>query len=228
MKKVNLLIAVSVLFLCCISASAQTHYHSNISLGIKGGCDVSTVFFHPSVPQKWPVGGQAGVMFRYIEENHFGLIAELDWQQRGWGEDFEDAPYHYRRTLEYIEIPVMAHIYFGRRGRFFINLGPEISFLLGEHTKANFNPHDITNLPDFPVKNRTNIQQTINAQNKIDYGITGGLGGEFSINQRNALFFEVRAYFGLGNLFSSKRQDPFSLSNALSIGASLGYYLRIK
>ena len=97
------------------------HYSSNVAIGVKGGVDFSRVFFNPSVDQKMKMGMSGGFMFRYIEENHFGLIAELNFVQRGWEEDFEDAPYNYSRTLNYLELPVMAHIFFGRRGKFFFN-----------------------------------------------------------------------------------------------------------
>lgn len=167
-------------------------------------------------------------MFRYIEENHFGLIIEANWMQRGWGEDFEGAPYNYHRITNYVEVPFMAHIYFGRRGKFFINVGPEVSFFIGESTKANFDPANMNSLPDFPIKNRTNTQMTMPVHHRMDYGITGGLGGEFNINKWNSVSLEVRAYFGLGNVMPDKRADVFSLSNQLTIAAEVGYWFRVK
>ncbi|MDE6297045.1 MAG: PorT family protein, partial [Muribaculaceae bacterium] len=125
------------IFLCIIgilstSAFSQTHYNANISVGVKGGIDLSRVNFTPTVKQGFVLGGNAGVTFRYIEENHFGLIAEINFEQRGWKENFEEYPFSYQRTLNYIQIPFLAHIYFGRRARFFFNAGPEIGFMLGE------------------------------------------------------------------------------------------------
>lgn len=228
MKRLIAIISIVLAALSGLRANAQTHYSSNISLGVHGGAEASYIFFSPSMPQSWPIGGTAGLMFRYIEENHFGLIAEVNWAQRGWGEDFEGAPYNYTRTTNYVEIPIMAHIYFGRRGRFFVNVGPEVSVFLGESTKANFDPAQMGSLPDFPIKNRQNAQMLMPIHHRVDYGITGGLGGEFSINRRNAISLEVRAYFGLGNTMPSKRADVFSLSNQLTIGATLGYWFRVK
>lgn len=210
------------------SVSAQTHYRSNVSVGVKGGVDFSRIFFNPLAEQKMPIGATAGVMFRYIEENHFGLIAEVNFLQRGWAENFEEAPYNYRRTLNYINIPVLAHIYFGSRGRFFFNAGPEIGFFLGESTSANFNPADMATLPGFPNVNRMNTQMTLSVQNKFDYGISAGLGGEFSVNRRNAICLEARVYYGLGNIFKAGRQDPFKASNSLTVMATVGYWFRIK
>lgn len=224
----SLLTTVMISFFLPFLANAQTHYSSNVSLGVKGGYDMSQVFFNPSVKQKFASGMTAGVTFRYVEENHFGLISELNFVQRGWSEDFEGAPYNYTRTFNYIELPVLAHIYFGRRGRFFFNAGPQIAMFLGEKTKANFDPANMAKLPDFPYTNRMTSQMLMEATQKIDYGISAGLGGEFNVSKRNSISLETRFYFGLGNVFPSKRTDKFSASNQMTISLCLGYWFRIK
>lgn len=207
---------------------AQTHYSSNVSLGVKGGVETSRIFFNPAVQQGLPFGATAGLMFRYIEESHFGLVAECNFAQRGWKNTFEETDYKYRRTVNYIEVPVLAHIYFGRRGRFFANVGPQVGFMIGESTSKNFDPDKIQSLPDFPFKNSENAELTTPAQNKVDFGISAGLGGEFSINRRNAVAIEARFYYGIGNLFHAGRRDPFRASNSMAISVTAGYWFRIK
>ena len=89
----------------------------------------------------------AGIMFRYIEENHFGLIGEVNFEQRGWKENFEEAPYSYSRDLSYIQIPLLAHIYFGsEKAKFFFNAGPEIGFMIAEKTNSNFDINNFSSL----------------------------------------------------------------------------------
>ncbi len=236
MKKVNIStlvrplrqVALGTMIMCGFCLSAQTHYSSNVSIGIKGGADLSQVMFNPSVRQGFKPGALAGFTFRYIEENHFGVIAELNFIQRGWKENFEELPFSYSRTLNYLELPVMTHIYFGRRGRFFFNAGPVVGYMLGEKTSSNFNPEKIDEIPDFPIKNRMNDQQTMKIANRFDYGICAGLGGEFNINRLNSLSLEARFYFGLGNIMSAKRADIFSGSNSMTLSLALGYWFRIK
>lgn len=222
-----LLIVIAICFATTIT-HAQNHYKANLMVGVKAGADMSRIFFNPNVQQGMKLGATAGVSFRYIEEEHFGIIAELNWVQRGWKEDFKDSPYNYTRTLNYLQIPILAHIYFGNRGRFFFNAGPEIGFLISESTSANFNPADISSLPDFPLTNRMNEQMNIKAQRRIDYGISAGIGAEFNINTRNAIAFETRFYYGLGNIFKSERTEPFSASNAMTVSATIGYLFRIQ
>lgn len=226
MKRIALLIILS--FSVLVSGWAQTHFDSRVDIGGHGGVTFSSVLFKPSITGTFGMGYTAGVSFRYSEENHFGLIAEVNFVQRGWAEKFEDLPYSYQRVLNYIEVPVMSHIYFGRRGKFFFNAGPEIAYYLGDHIKSNFDYHDTSDLEGFNDKNRRVEQLTMDVSQKLDFGIVAGLGGEFSINRTNSISVEARIYYGIGNVMPSGRQDTFSVSNQLSFGVTAGYWFRIK
>lgn len=225
-KKVLRLLFASGLMCVSFTGNSQTHYNANISIGAKGGVDLSMVNFTPSVKQGMLPGINFGATFRYIEENHFGLIAEVNFEQRGWKENFEEHPFSYSRTLNYIQIPFLAHIYFGRRGRFFFNAGPEISFMIGESTKSNFDYTNVSGISGFPARNT--YQYLMNADPKVDYGISAGLGGEFNINRKNSVYLEGRFYYGLGNVLKSGRAENIRGSNSMSIMISAGYWFRIK
>lgn len=222
--------ALFIILLCLIlprNAAAQTHYAAQMAVGLRGGADISRNFFNPSVDQIFKPGGMAGVTFRYVEENHFGLIAEIDWIQRGWKEDFEGAPYIYERTIDYIEIPVLAHIYFGQRAKCYLNVGPLIGLRLGDSVNCNFDVHDTAALTDFPKWHST-AQYDEPVKQRIDYGICAGLGGEYSITPRHSITLECRFYYGLGNLFGSTRKDTYNASNSMALEFTLGYWLRVK
>ncbi|MDE6379674.1 MAG: PorT family protein [Muribaculaceae bacterium] len=211
-----------------VSLHAQNNFDSRVDIGVRGGATFSTVMFKPSIMSKLGIGYTGGLTFRYSEENHFGLIAEVNLVQRGWAEKFEDLPYNYQRILNYVEVPIMSHIYFGKRGRFFINAGPEIAYFLGDKIKSNFDYTDVSGLEGFNDKNRRTEQLAMDVSQKLDFGIVAGLGGEFSINRRNSLALEARVYYGIGNVMPSGRQDVFSLSNQLSFCVTAGYWFRIK
>ena len=210
------------------SGQAQTHFDSRVDIGARGGVTFSTMMFKPSIMGKLGMGYTGGLTFRYTEENHFGLIAEVNLVQRGWAEKFEDLPYSYQRVLNYVEVPVMSHIYFGSRGKFFINAGPEIAYFIGDKIKSNFDYTDVSGLEGFNDKNRRTEQLTMNVSQKLDFGIVAGLGGEFSINRRNSLALEARVFYGIGNVMPSGRQDTFTVSNQLSVAVTAGYWFRIK
>ena len=82
MTKRLLTYAVLVMFLLTGNTShAKDFSDHNISVGAKGGMSLSRVNFQPSVSQKLIGGMVLGATVRYIQENHFGLIAELNLEQ---------------------------------------------------------------------------------------------------------------------------------------------------
>ena len=143
MRFVKYFIAVLVCFAFVPHNWAQTHYDAQISVGGKAGATLSKVNFNPSVPQSMIPGIMFGATFRYLEERHFGIIAELNVEQRGWKEKFDKSDYQYRHSFTYLELPIMTHIFFGnQRVKGFFNLGPEINVMLGDGIKSNFSYQD--------------------------------------------------------------------------------------
>lgn len=211
-----------------IGVYAQSHYTSRVFLGAKGGIEASHVFFNPSVKQSLPIGGTAGLMFRYTEERNFALLAELNFAQRGWKENLAPSTYKYRRTINYIDLPIMTQIYFGSRGKFFFNVGPQISMKLSDSKSANFDVTSASSISDYPNKNRTHDELTLPIEKKFDFGINAGLGGEFSFTPKHSIMLEARFYYGIGNIFNSGYRDPFRASNSMAVSIAAGYWFRIK
>lgn len=183
--------------------------------------------FSPSVRQKMTYGATAGVSFRWAEERHVGIKAELNFAQRGWAEDFEDSELRYSRTLSYIELPVMTHIFFGsRRVNFFFNLGPQIGYMISNSISANFDYANPSSVAGFPA-NRQTVQMAMEVKNRFDYGITAGGGLEFYVNPYNSVYLEARYYYGLGNIYPSTKKDHFAASRTSMIAVTLGYMFRL-
>lgn len=223
----KIFLIIICLSLLAIPVTAQRYYSPDISIGGRGGMTLSRTSFSPSISQGWVMGALAGVTFRYMEEKNFGLIVELNMEQRGWKEKFDQLPFSYERTLTYLQLPLMTHIYFGsKKFHGFFNIGPEIGVMIGDSYKSNFDINNTKNTPDFP-QSRHIEQYTLPINSKFDYGISAGLGGELFF-KRNSIVLEGRFYYGLGNIFSSHKGDTFAASNGLSIMVSLGYMYRIK
>lgn len=212
------------------SVQAETHYKPRISIGGRAGMSMGMMSFSPSVKQKWLSGTTGAVTFRYVEEKLFGLIAEVGWAQRGWAENFgDDTPCRYSRSLTYIQVPLLTHIYFGKpRFKCFINLGPEFAYLIGDHISANFDYHNPYASEGFPNTPRMTEQMSMEVKNRFDYGITGGVGFEFYITPRNSVTVEGRYYFGLGNVYPAAKADTFSASRNTGIEVSIGYNFRLR
>jgi len=226
----RLLSAVALLSMPFV-AMAQREYSPNFSIGVRGGATLSSMSFTPEVHQNMLQGMTMGVTARYTEERFFGLIGEINLTQRGWKEDFvrDEAPeFEYSRTLTYVQIPLLTHIYFGsRRVKGFFNLGPEVGFMIGDKISANFDYKNFESIEGFPQGYRTNEQLRMEVQNKFDYGIAGGAGIEFFINRRNSIMIEGRYYFGLGNIYKATKRDYFAASRGTSIEVTLSYLFRV-
>ena len=221
--------ALILALLTTLLATAQVHYQGTIAVGGKAGATLSRVNFNPSVEQTMLPGMTAGVMFRYIEEKNFGLIAELNMTQRGWKEVFEDAEYKYSHRFTYLELPIMTHIFFGnQRVKGFFNLGPEINVMLGDGIKSNFTYQDAAGMDYFINDPRHIEQMTMKVKNRLDYGICAGAGMELNLNPKHSVLLEGRFYYGLTDVFPNHKTDTFSGSNSMTILVTLGYFYRLK
>jgi hypothetical protein len=212
-----------------LTTTAQTHHEGNIAVGGKAGATFSRVNFNPTVQQTMLPGMTAGVMFRYIEEKNFGLIAELNLTQRGWKEAFDNADYNYSHRFTYLELPVMTHIYFGnQRIKGFFNLGPELNVMLGDGISSNFAYQEAADMDHFVHDTRHIEQLTMNINNRLDYGICAGAGLELNLNRRHSLLLEGRFYYGLTDVFPNHKTDIFAGSNSMTVSVTLGYFYRLK
>lgn len=211
-----LFLIASLLFLSIGNGQAQNNsFKQELAVGVSFGMNFSSISFAPKVNQKMKQGYQGGVTLRWITENHLGLQAELNYAQQGWQEAFEEQPeYKYSRTINYIELPFLTHIYFGgNRCKFFLNLGPKIGYALSESTESNLNGAE---------PNRNNMQHDMPVEKKFDWGLCGGPGLEISTGIGHFLL-EGRYYYALGDIYGSQKKDPFARSASQTIGVKLTY-----
>lgn len=229
-----------------ITASAQVGEHrNNFSIGVNGGYLMSSVKFTPKVPQGQHGGMTGGVSFRYVCEKYFKTIcsvyAEVNYAQAGWKEDIltkENDPVlidgtqealAYSRTINYVQIPVFAHLAWGREERginFFVNAGPQFGVYLSESTTTNF---DLSTKIDSSTPRVSSVvaQDTMAVENKFDYGIALGVGAEYSIPKVGHILAEVRYYYGLGSIYGTTKRDNFGTSNFGQIVFKLAYLFDI-
>lgn len=223
-KYLTLILLLPLLALTAHAQVGEQRY--NFALGVNGGINLSKVSFMPRVEQKNLMGINAGLTARYISEKYFGMICgaqvEVNFSQRGWDEFYENYPdVHYTRTMNYVEIPFLAHLAFGKdRGlQFFLNLGPQIGFLLGDsYTQSGDMEGMIDSNPYAEVE-----QHDKAIDNSFDYGIAGGAGVEFRTKRAGNFLVEGRYYFGLSDFYNSTKKDYFSRSAHGTITVKVTY-----
>ena len=222
---------IFLFFLISVQLLAQKkEFEKELYVGVGGGALMSSVDFMPNVFQKQHLGIHGGISAKYITEKHLGLLLELNYAQRGWTEDFPaESGFSYTKTLNYLEIPFMTHVYLGKKVRFVINAGPQLGFLLGSSQNMN----DAL-AADIAAKKQQNPDAPIGMQyslepRKFDYGLIGGIGMELKTGVGN-IELEGRYYFGLGDVFESRKSKEdfyFNRSAHRIIEAKLTYYYRI-
>ena len=77
------IVFLTIALLTFFNASAQD-FNPQLSIGAKGGVSLSQTMFSPNIDQGFIIGQCGGIMVRYIEEKHFGLIGEINWVNRGF------------------------------------------------------------------------------------------------------------------------------------------------
>lgn len=229
-----------VVLLMPLSAVAQIGQHRSVlSVGVNGGYVLSSVGFTPKVNQKMFGGMTGGITFRYVCEKYFSTVcsvqAELNYAKIGWKQDIldaSDAPVinqhtgvaeEYSRTVNYLQIPIFAHLAWGREQQgfqFFFQAGPQFGIYLSESTAASYDLSS-PNLDD--RANQTVAQETMPVENKFDYGIAAGLGMEYSHRKVGHFQIEGRYYYGLGNIYGDSKKDYFGKSNFGNIVVKLTY-----
>lgn len=217
-------------------------YRNNLAIGVNGGYVMDKVSFVPSVPQKMMGGITGGLSVRYTSEKYFNSIcaitAEFNYAQMGWNEDILDInndpiyyvddvdktnPLYYKRRMAYLQVPLLARMGWGREEKgfqFFIQLGPQIGCFLNESTDTNIEYGRATQNQRVST---VVAQEDMPVEKKFDYGITGGLGLEYSHPKLGHFLVEGRYYFGLGNIYGNSKSDYFARSNHGAIVVKMSY-----
>lgn len=225
-----------------ISAQEKKDFKQEIQVGVNFGANLTDASFGTSFSnspfktkmwQRWA----GGVSVKYLVEKNLGLIMEINYSQQGWEQDFSNpdasesekamlATFQYHRQLNYLQVPILTHIYFGNKVRFNFNLGPQISFLL--NNKEEINEALSEYLASGNVSSSTTTEEYYRKIDKtFEYGLLGGLGVEF---RTGVGFFvlEGRYIFGLSDFFNNSKTDPFQRSANRNISIKATYYFKIK
>ena len=213
---------LAALFAAAQTVAAQVGEHrSDFALGVGGGYVLSDVGFTPKVTQGYHGGFMGGVALRYVCEKYFNtiasVVAEVNYAQVGWKEDIltkldqpvingvTGQPERYSRTLNYVQVPFMAHLAWGCERNF-------------RFEEANMADRSNSNI----------AQDTMKVENTFDYGIAAGLGMELSTPRLGHFLIEARYYYGLGNIYGATKRDYFSKSNLGNIVLKFTYLFDLK
>jgi hypothetical protein len=193
-----------------------------IYVGAHGGAMASTMLFKPDVAdieiKQSPLTWNGGLVFRYAGHKVCAIQVEANYMQRGWRETIvmsDQTKMDYTRQLDYIEVPLLMHLYFGKeRFRGFINLGPQIGYCIRDI--ATELPSDIISPQYQPI------------EKPFDWGLAGGLGCYYRSKKIGLFQLEARFNFSMGTIYNNRKVDYFSQSNAMNASLNFAYLWEIK
>ena len=199
--------AISTLaFICVIqfASYAQDDWSTRKEIGFSGGATFSTISTYDQNETKLIAGTflqgyHAGFFYKYVGEKNLGIIAEANYDQLGYkmvnGDEVK---------LDYISIPLLSHFYIGHKpSHIFINLGPEMSFLINESGSSEFGP----------------------VERKSVFGLCGGLGYNKAF-KKSKIGIEYRYHFTV--MSNNKTEGTEAERRNSWMGVSLFYSFRLK
>lgn len=215
----RLIICVCTL-VAAIGIAAQPRLKKpEIYVGIHGGVMGSTVVFSPKVKgmsnlKYMLLGGNGGVVFRMSMHKHCAFQIELNYMQRGWREyetssDGSTVYTDYSRRLDYIELPILSHIYFGsERFRGFVNLGPQIGYCIWDRERGS---------------HLNDAYQYKPIDKRFDWGAAGGLGVYYRSRHAGLYQIEARFNYGFGGIYNMSSKEYFSNSGMMNLSVNFAY-----
>lgn len=211
-------------FLFQVTCGQTNSFSPEWAFGVNGGVNLSQMRFNSGyyIPQGLYNQPSGGLTVRYISESQFGIVGELNYSLCGWTEK-KDAlnnahPNEYTRSLAYLEVPLLTHLYFnlGKRARFIVNAGPQFRYNIGEEVKKKIINDE-----------RPYYDDEYKISRRFDYGLKGVAGVEIRTGV-GSFILSGSYYFGLADVFNNKRADVFQASSNQIIGVNLTYLIRVK
>lgn len=211
-------------FLFQVTCGQTNSFSPEWAFGVNGGVNLSQMRFNSGyyIPQGLYNQPSGGLTVRYISESQFGIVGELNYSLCGWTEKKDTLnnahPNEYTRSLAYLEVPLLTHLYFnlGKRARFIVNAGPQFRYNIGEEVKKKIiNDERLYYDDEYKISRR------------FDYGLKGVAGVEIRTGV-GSFILSGSYYFGLADVFNNKRADVFQASSNQIIGVNLTYLIRVK
>jgi hypothetical protein len=142
------------------------------------------------------VGFLTGVKFSYYVQDRLSLKVELNYERKvvarklpisvsNGGVFLFSSEVEYRFKHDYLVLPVLMQYDFGKKNPFYVNLGPNLGYILNVDRSIDGveGSEDIT--PFF---------------NSFELGFSAGIGKTFSMDKYNVLFVEIRNNLGLTSI----------------------------
>lgn len=187
-----------VLILCSSLTFAQTN---KFEIGLEMGPSLISLRGNDIIDKNNDLsfGFSSGLTFQYNFPKLISIRTNISFERKGlttqgtatdqYGNQIGEITFH--SNLDYLTIPILGRLTFGKKINIFVNAGPYIGYLIKQT--------DVTEA--FGEHPKTETDNTDNFK-RIDFGITTGLGARFPIKKKLFLSVEIRNNLGITNISS--------------------------
>jgi hypothetical protein len=209
-----------------ITLALKSEGQTNIlDVGVEGGGSVVSLRGNESLTKyHHPRMGYCGGLFvQYNFKKIFSLRTGGYYDQKGSSFKIQltdqygnPGALRGKEYFDYLTIPVLLRATFGKRINYFINAGPYVGILLKQTTHEDaFNALQENNFDGSQY------------YHKADFGLSGGLGFSYSVQQNFSISFEVRENLGLINTSAVAVYNRGSIkTNSFNILLGVNYKLK--
>ncbi len=232
MKNRILKVSLLLLFGFMLSIGAFAQESDRVwSIGPEIGAAFSNHGKDPYEPvykdSEYKSGLVAGGFVTYSIRDKYAFTAKILFNQKGSKYDDGDV----RERLNYIEIPVLARVYFNREGTIRPNvfIGPSFGFLTGAQWKIGDDDYEnVTDIKEFDLNGDWDSYK--DKYSVFDFGVSLGLG--LSIKVANEMYFiiDTRYTYGLSD-FKKGDGNANNQNATVTAGLSFGianWFFRVK
>ncbi len=184
-----------IIFIFC--SSFLFGQNNKIQIGLETGPGLKSLRGNDFLNNEQSIGFSAGLAFQYDFTRLMSFRTNISYERKGTtqrmkasdanGNPIAELTAH--SNFDYITIPLLARFTYGDNISFFVNVGPYFGYLLKQE--------DI--IEAYGTYPKTEKDNTDNF-NKLDLGISSGLGVNFPILDNLSISLELRNNLGLKDL----------------------------
>lgn len=161
----------------------------------------------------------AGGFVTYSIRNTYGFTAKVLFNQKGAKSEDGD----FKERLNYIEIPVLARLFFNREGTVRPNVffGPSFGFLTGAKWKVG--DEDYENVEDIEgIDLFDEVDSYKDVYNTFDFGVGLGLGLNIKVGPEVYFIIDARYTYGLTEVYKNAEGSSNNQNATVTAGLSFG------
>lgn len=211
-------LSLFIIMLALLATRAQAQEQDK-NLSIKVGLSLSTITEtsdFPGADVKSLTGFTFGFAYQFPVNDQFYIQPELNFVRKGAKldldivEDQTSIDGTINLGIDYLEVPVLAKMYFGQTStKFYLIGGPSVGYGIGGNAKYNLTITDpnfgtISDSGSLPVNFGDNESENgVNVQNRFDFGLYFGAG----VRINNQFIIDARYNLGLSNLSGDSDEE---------------------